>query len=235
MYDWPGSIAAFRADKHDDGKLMRRISFFDLDGTLTDPQVGITTCIAQALRQLQHDVPTQEALNGWIGPPLFDSFRDYLGSEPLAHDALKHYRARFATVGLFENTMYPGIQTMLADVARAGSTMYVVTSKPRVFAERIVQHFGIASCFAAVYGSELDGRLTDKGELIAHAMHEESAEAEQVTMIGDRRHDIAGAKMNAVNSVGVLWGFGSREELRSAGADHLCARVADLPRQLGEH
>lgn len=213
---------------------MRRISFFDLDGTLTDPQLGITTCIAQALRELQRPVPPQAELEDWIGPPLYDSFRDYLGSESLAHDAVTRYRARFSTVGLYENTVYPGIKNMLNKVALAGNVLCIVTSKPRVFAEKIVQHFDIRSYFTAVYGSELDGRLSDKGELIAHAMREESADAGQVTMIGDRRHDIAGARKNAVRSVGVLWGFGSRAELEGAGADCICKSVAELPEQLGE-
>ena len=208
---------------------MRNVAFFDLDGTLTDPKVGITTCIARALEKMGRVVPSQEELEGWIGPPLFDSFRTYLGSKALAGDALQLYRDRFSKVGMYENEVYADVESVLKDVSQNCESMFVVTSKPQVFAEPIIRHFGIASFFDRVYGSELDGALADKGELIAHVMREESIDASCVTMVGDRRHDIDGARANGVRSVGVLWGYGSRLELENAGADVICESIVDLP------
>lgn len=211
---------------------MPEIAFFDLDGTLTDPQVGITTCIVRALEGMGKVVPSQEELNDWIGPPLLDSFHDYLGSAALADDALQLYRHRFTRVGMFENEKYPDIDGALSSVARNCDALFVVTSKPRLFAERIIEHFEMASYFDGIYGSELDGSLTDKAELIKHVMREESIAAKYATMIGDRSHDIIGARSNAIRSVGVLWGYGSRQELQDAGADLICESVLELPKIL---
>ena len=211
---------------------MQPFVFFDLDGTLTNPQLGISACIAHALREMGLEIPTQDLLNEWIGPPLFDSFAEHLGSMSLARDAVALYRERFASVGLFENEVYPGILEMLQAAESVSSAMFVVTSKPRTFAERIIQHFGMAPFFRFVYGSELDGSLANKGELLAHVLRRESIDASSAVMIGDRRHDIAGARSNAIRSVGVLWGFGSRTELETAGADVVCDAIEDLPRHI---
>ena len=211
---------------------MQPFVFFDLDGTLTNPQRGISACIAHALREMGLPMPTQTSLNEWIGPPLFDSFADHLGSTSLAKDALALYRERFSTVGLFENEVYPGTLDMLQKAGSVSSAMFVVTSKPRTFAERIVRHFGMAPFFRFVYGSELDGTLADKSELLAHVLHRESIDPSSAIMIGDRRHDIAGARRNAIRSVGVLWGFGSRAELETAGADTVCDSIEDLLRHI---
>lgn len=211
---------------------MQPSAFFDLDGTLSNPQHGISACIAHALTELGRPVPPQNVLNDWIGPPLLDSFVGHLGSETLARNALALYRDRFASVGLFENEIYPGMLAMLQEVKAATRAMYVVTSKPGVFAERIVQHFDMAPFFDRVYGSELDGSLANKGELLAHVLRTERIDASGTVMIGDRRHDIIGAIENNIRSVGVLWGFGSRHELQSAGADSLCESVSDLPRHI---
>lgn len=208
---------------------MRQIAFFDLDGTLTDPKTGISTCIARALEKMGKEVPSQESLEDWIGPPLFDSFHRYLGSKSLANEAVQLYRDRFSRVGMYENEIYAGVVDVLSDVAEYCSAMFVVTSKPQIFAEPIVEHFEISSFFDRTYGSDLDGTLADKGELIAHVLREESLAAAQATMIGDRRHDVAGARANAVRSIGVLWGYGSRRELEDAGADTICESIAELP------
>ncbi len=212
---------------------MRQVAFFDLDGTLTDPKAGITCCIAYALDKMGKAVPSVKELEEWIGPPLFDSFHGHLGSKALAADALRLYRDRFSRVGMYENEIYADVESVLEKVSRNCDAMFVVTSKPRVFAEPIVQHFGIAPFFERVYGSELDGTLADKGELIAHVMRNESIRASRITMIGDRQHDIAGARANGVRSIGALWGYGSRHELEDAGADVICQSIVDLPPLLG--
>lgn len=211
---------------------MRRTALFDLDGTLTDPRVGITACVARALEAMGVVVPSQQELDTWIGPPLYDSFFDYLRSRSLAEEALQHYRDRFSRVGMYENERYPGIDEMLGSVATQVESMFVVTSKPRVYANTIVQHFGLEAFFDGVYGSEFDGSLTDKSELIAHVLRSESIAADDATMIGDRRHDIVGAHSNSVRSIGVLWGYGSRQELEDAGAHQICEAVLELPQLL---
>lgn len=211
---------------------MNPSAFFDLDGTLSNPQRGISACIAHALTGLGRPVPPQDVLDDWIGPPLFDSFVDHLGSKALARDALALYRDRFSTVGLFENEVYPGTLAMLQQVKATTRAMYVVTSKPGIFAARIVQHFDMAPYFDRVYGSELDGSMANKGELLAHVLSNERIDASAAVMIGDRRHDVIGAMENNIRSVGVLWGFGSRCELQSAGASALCESIGDLPRHI---
>ncbi len=211
---------------------MLRAALFDLDGTLTDPGTGINACIRHALDAIGMPVPSTAELRAWIGPPLLDSFRDHLGSRSLADDALRRYRDRYSRIGMFENEPYPGIDEALATIASRIDVMLVVTSKPRVFASTIVEHFGLDRYFAGVYGSELDGSLTDKRELIGQALRSESLAAEAAVMIGDRRHDVVGAQANSVASIGVLWGYGSRRELEAAGAGRMCSSVAALPRCL---
>ena len=195
---------------------------FDLDGTLTDPGPGIIGCIEYALRGLDRDPADYPGLERFIGPPLYDSFLEMLGGEEEAHAAVELYRERFGSVGLFENRLYDGIEACLAELASHGCRMMVATSKPRVFASRIIEHFTLGTYFEAVYGSELDGRLSGKPDLVAHILEAAGLEKAETVMIGDRSHDIAGAKANGIHSVGVLWGYGSFQELAEAGADRLC-------------
>lgn len=205
-------------------------ALFDLDGTLTDSHRGISACIAHALAALGHPVPDADALRRFIGPPLHASFVELLGSSAAADQALALYRERFARIGLYENKVYAGVEVCLGAIAQALQSMYVVTSKPQIYARRIVAHFGLDAYFADVYGSELNGSLTDKGELIRLVLRTEALDPRATVMIGDRRHDIDGARANGVGSVGVLWGYGSRAELRAAGADRLC----EAPPGLGD-
>ncbi len=209
------------------GRGVQHHLFFDLDGTLTDPQQGIIACVRHALRALHQPVPAQRELLAWIGPPLRDSFAALVGDDA-ADDAVALYRQRFSTVGLFENRMYDGIGETLTALRNAGRTLFVVTSKPTVFAERIVEHFDIARHFAAVFGPDLDGSRAEKATLIAHVLANTGISAEDALMIGDRKHDVLGAKANGVAAAGVLWGYGSRDELLAAGADHIYERVEDL-------
>ncbi len=207
---------------------------FDLDGTLTDPAEGITGCLRFALERLGRPVPPEADLRACIGPPLQTTLPALLGSdEPaLAREALALYRERFGGVGKFENQVYPGIPEALEGLRAAGHRLFVATSKPAVYAADILAHFGLREFFAGVYGSELSGERSDKAELIAYLLAREALEPAACVMVGDRRHDVEGALRNGVACVGVLWGYGSRDELRAAGAPVLAERPADILRCL---
>ena len=195
---------------------------FDLDGTLTNPKRGIVGCMKYALERLDRDPEAYANLERFIGPPLVDSFYELLGDRTAAETAVKFYRERFSSVGLYENEVYDGIEDCLLNLADNDFRMMVATSKPSVFANRIIQHFKLDSHFDFIYGSELDGNLSNKGDLIAHILDREGLDRTETLMIGDRLHDIQGARKNGVRSIGVLWGFGSHDELSEAGADILC-------------
>ncbi len=199
--------------------------YFDLDGTLTDPKPGITRCIRYALERMGHAAPSEDELTWCIGPPLRPSLAVLVG-ETNADRALALYRERFADVGLYENAIYPGIAELLT--ALRGRRLFVATSKPRVYAERILIHFGIAHYFEHVFGSELDGTRADKGALLAHALAATGTAPEKSAMIGDREHDMIGARANAMAGIGVLYGYGSEAELRRAGARGIYATPDDL-------
>jgi phosphoglycolate phosphatase len=204
---------------------------FDLDGTLTDPKVGILTSVQHALRQLGEPVPPMEELHWCIGPPLKNAFLTMFGPDQPERvaEAVGHFRERFGEVGLFENEVYPGIPGLLAALRQDGHRLHVATSKPRVFAVRILDHFGLAEFFASVNGSELDGALSDKAELIAHIIADRDLDPADTVMIGDREHDMIGAVANGVSGLGVLWGYGTRHELETAGARACVAEVAAVP------
>lgn len=197
--------------------------FFDLDGTLTDPKPGITGSIQYALRKLDRPVPSQDELAWCIGPPLRASFVTLLGGEEHADRAVELYRERFSDVGLFENSVYPGIEGLLAKLSQSGFRMFVATSKPHLFARRIIDHFRLNSYFERVFGSELDGTRVHKADLLRFALEQTRAIPSHSLMIGDHSHDVLGAKANGIDAIGVTYGYGSREELIAAGARHLCA------------
>ena len=203
---------------------------FDLDGTLTDPKVGITESIRYALVKMERPYPPDASLDWCIGPPLQESFATLLQTDDpqLPIEALRLFRERFGTVGLFENDPYPDIANVLGKLQAAGLRLFIATSKPAVYARQIVEHFDLAQYFLAVYGSELDGRLAHKNELIHHVLQTEALNPAQTLMIGDRKHDILGAKANNVAAAGVTWGYGSPEELSAAGANTLLHQPADL-------
>ncbi|HEX5130806.1 MAG TPA: HAD hydrolase-like protein [Usitatibacter sp.] len=208
----------------------RRAVLFDLDGTLTDPREGITRSIAYALERMGVPPPPLDQLTFAIGPPLRPSLATLIGDEtPAAVErALAHYRERFADVGLFENAVYDGIAETLRLLGERGSTLYVATSKPRVYAERIVRHFGLEAHFEAIHGCELDGTREDKRELLAHLLPHHRVAANDAVMIGDRGADMVAARHHGVRAVGALWGYGSREELEGAGAQSLCRAPGEL-------
>jgi phosphoglycolate phosphatase len=196
--------------------------FFDLDGTLTDPKPGITASIQYALQKMDRPVPSQDELVWCIGPPLRASFVMLLGGDDLADRGVELYRERFGDVGLFENSVYPDIEHVLAALKQPRRRMFVATSKPHVFARKIIDHFGLAGHFERVFGSELDGTRVHKADLLAYALEQTGVDPSRALMIGDRSHDVAGAKANGMDAVGVTYGYGSREELIAAGARHLC-------------
>jgi phosphoglycolate phosphatase len=197
--------------------------FFDLDGTLTDPKPGITGSIQYALEKLDRPVLSQDELVWCIGPPLRASFVTLLGGEGDADRAVALYRERFGDVGLFENSVYPDIDAVLSALGQSHPRMFVATSKPHVFAKRIIDHFGLTGHFERVFGSELDGTRVHKADLLAYALQQTGVDPARALMIGDRSHDVLGAKVNGMDAIGVTYGYGSREELVAAGARHLCA------------
>lgn len=206
---------------------MGKYILFDLDGTLTDPEVGITRSVDYSLRHFGIETDDIRTLRKFIGPPLLDSFRDFYGfSTEKAAEAVEKYRERFSVTGIFENEPYPGIYELLEKLKASGFTLAVASSKPEVFTRRIIEHFDLAPYFTEVCGSELDGSRTDKAEVIAYALGKLGSPAPDCTvMVGDRKHDIVGAKKNGLTSIGVLYGFGDDAELRDAGADHIAASV----------
>jgi phosphoglycolate phosphatase len=206
----------------------------DLDGTLTDNFEGISRSILHALALLGAPAPAPEALRACVGPPLRSSFARLLATADAARveQAIAHYRARYAETGWRENTIYAGIAGAVARLAASGATLVLCTSKPQPYAERIVEHFGFAPHLSAVYGADLAGALDDKAALVARLLDREGLDARRCTMIGDREHDVRAAHANGVRAVGVLWGYGSEDELRRAGADAIALSPADLPRVL---
>ncbi|WP_271253195.1 HAD hydrolase-like protein [Pseudanabaena sp. Chao 1811] len=196
---------------------------FDLDGTLTDPKIGITTCIQYAIANLGYQPPATTDLLWCIGPPLSVSFAKLLetNDRDLVDKAISLYRDRFSTIGLFENLLYPDIPETLKLIRNEGYQTYVATSKPHIYAKRIIEHFGLSSMFDGIYGSELDGTNSIKSELIRHILDQENIAPAQTVMIGDRYHDVVGAKQNQVLAIGVTYGYGTEAELKEHGVDLL--------------
>jgi phosphoglycolate phosphatase len=195
--------------------------FLDLDGTLTDPGLGITNCIVYALQHLGTQIPSAAELRKCVGPPLRQGFASLLGTtdETIIQRAIGLYRERFTDIGLYENTLYADTLDSLQRLVAAGHRLFVATSKPTIYATRIVEHFGIDRYLARVYGSELSGARAEKAELLNYLLAAERITPDCAVMVGDRHHDVFGARANGVASIGVLWGYGDREELHQA--DHL--------------
>ena len=204
---------------------------FDLDGTLTDPREGITRSVQFALSRLGIDEPDLRALEHFIGPPLLQCFmHSYELDEATAWQAVAHYRERFAEVGLYENRVFAGVDPLLQLLQAQDRRLYIATSKPTLFAEQIARHFDFARHFEVVYGSELDGTRTDKVELIRHLLEQEGLSAADCLMIGDRKHDLIGARRNGVDAAAVGYGFGSAEEWRAEAPTYHFQTLAELHR-----
>jgi phosphoglycolate phosphatase len=202
--------------------------YFDLDGTLTDPKIGITRSIKHALHELDRISPPEDELAWCIGPPLRASFATLLGRDDLADIALSIYRKRFGDIGIYENSVYPGIEDVLTSLIKSGRRLFVATSKPSIYAEHIIEHFKMTGYFERVFGSELDGTRSDKTELLHYALKMTSADPLQSVMVGDRSHDMIGARNNGMTAIGVLYGYGDKKELVDAGAHHICVTPLEL-------
>ena len=211
-----------------------RAVLFDLDGTLTDPKVGITRSIQYALRKRGIAPPDADELEPFIGPPLEQSFRERLGLDEVeARRAVADYREYFSQQGLYENEVYDGIPALLRDLRDAELRVCLATSKPMVFAERILEHFDLARHFDLVVGSQLDGTHVEKAEIVATALAGVSGILpERVVMVGDRRHDVHGARANGIDAIAVTYGYGTREELSAALPTSLAESVLELRRLL---
>lgn len=202
---------------------------FDLDGTLTDPKPGITRSIRHALERLNLACPPEDELTWCIGPPLHPSLAKLAGNDA-ADQALAYYRERFSAIGIYENSLYPGIPDLLASLR--GKRLFLATSKPAIYANRILEYFGISGFFEQVFGSELDGTNTDKADLIRQVLSQTGLHPGQAIMVGDRKHDIIGARQNNMVGLGVSYGYGGEEELRAAGAAAIYTTVAELQQGL---
>jgi phosphoglycolate phosphatase len=203
---------------------------FDLDGTLTAPKDGITRCIQFALDQLGATSPGVDQLDWCIGPPLRGSFSRLLNTKDgtLLDQALFHYRKRFSECGMFENVIYPEVIPSLRRIKAAGFRVFLATSKPKVFAKQILDYFNLTQFFEAVHGSELNGHLSDKGELVDHILNTESLDPKTTLIVGDRSHDIVGGKKNFILTAAVSYGYGSREELTLSKPDFIFDTISDL-------
>ena len=203
---------------------------FDLDGTLTDPEKGICQSVMYALEKDGRPVGPIESYHRYIGPPLLRSFEVYANATPEeAQRLLGYYRERFSTIGLFENEVYPGIPELLKKLKENGTHIAVATGKPTVYSEQILEHFGLSQYIDFVSGIALDREPLDKCEVIQHALYELGvSDRSGCVMVGDRSHDAIGAKMARIDFIGVLYGYGSREELEAEGAKTIAESVTAL-------
>lgn len=213
---------------------MYQYILFDLDGTLTDPKVGITTCVQYALHHFGIEEPDLDKLEPFIGPPLVDSIMEfYHMTEAEALIGVEKYRERFQTVGLYENEIYDGIVSMLARLHASGKKLALASSKPTVFVKKILEYFEIVSYFDVIVGSELDGTRSRKEEVVEEALHRLQKEGAALTkencaMVGDRRFDVEGGREHALTTIGVQYGYAAEGELQAAGADYIVETVEEL-------
>jgi phosphoglycolate phosphatase len=208
----------------------------DLDGTLTDPFDGIAASIRHAMQCMGLPPPLEDELKSAIGPPLRQGFSKFLATQDATRieSAMRFYRERYSVTGLFENRVYPGVPEMLAKLKAAGCRLFVATSKPAVFAQRVIRHFDLERYFVRTYGSELDGRFDNKVALLAMVLNREALDAQKTAMVGDRAQDTLAAKAHNLCAVGVTWGYGSRNELQESGANVLCNTPSEVVRFLTE-
>lgn len=203
---------------------------FDLDGTITDPEEGITKSVQYALQHFHIEVKERQELYKFIGPPLMDSFMEFYGfTEQQAGEALLKYRERFAATGWRENVVYAGMERLLGRLRHQGKRIMLATSKPEIFAERILSYFGLWDYFDFIGGATLDGKRNHKADVIRYVLEANGiSHREKVVMVGDRKFDVLGAKELGLATVGVLYGYGDRDELTLAGADYLVESVDEL-------
>lgn len=200
----------------------------DLDGTLSDNSKGIFKGVINALEYFNIEYRESD-LNSFIGPPLLDSFmNNYNMDKTQALKALEVYREYYSVDGLYENTLYDGVKNTLSALKSEGKKLYLTTAKPQVFAEKIMVRFGIDHYFEGLYGATLDTSRIHKEDIIKHVIMSNKLEKRVTIMVGDRYHDIEGAKINGIDSIGVTYGFGSRSELEKAGANFVIDNISGL-------
>lgn len=206
------------------------IFFFDLDGTLTDSSLGITNAVIYALKKFGIEETDRTKLYSFIGPPLMVSFEKFCGfTKEQCAEAVGYYREYYREKGIFENHVYGGIEDVLKELRKQGKTLVVATSKPEPFARQIIEHFGLNPYFDYVAGMELDGGRGTKEEVIRYALCAcRIADKSKVLMVGDREHDVLGAHAAGIKCLGILYGFGTRDELVSAGADYIAENVEEI-------
>ena len=203
--------------------------FFDLDGTLTDPALGITNSFSYALKEMGREIPSYATLCSFIGPPIKESFASLGFSNEEVEEGVKKYHEYFSKKGLFENKVYEGIPKLLLDLKAAGKKLVVATSKPEMFSVQIAEHFGFSQYFENICGSTMDQSRSTKASVIEYALERNKIQDKsKVLMVGDREHDIFGAKQNGLKSCGVLFGYGTRDEFVKAGADFIAKDIEDL-------
>ena len=204
--------------------------FFDLDGTVTDPYIGITNSIFFSLRSYPEIAkPEREALKPFIGPPLYASYMEFFGmDEQTAYEAVEHYREYYRPTGVLECTVYDGMEELLKGLKSAGKRVYLATSKPEGFAVQILEHFKISQYFDGIYGSTLDGSRVKKEDVLAYALNESGAVPSRSVMVGDTVFDVTGAIINEIPCIGVSYGYGNEAEILSAGAIALVGSPKEL-------
>jgi phosphoglycolate phosphatase len=204
--------------------------FFDLDGTLTDSKEGIVKCMHYALDKLNCPCPAEFEDDRFIGPPLRVTFKKFFNTddEILIEKAVSLYRERFSTIGLFENKVYPGIPEMLSSLHKKLFKLYVVTSKAKIYADRIIGHFQLSTWFNDVYGSDLGGRFDNKADLITFILNNRKLRVEETVMIGDKKEDIMAGKANRTRTIGVTYGYGTKGEISDAAPDYICGSPQEI-------
>lgn len=213
--------------------MKQKVILFDLDGTITDPKIGITKSFQYALQHFGIQVDNLDALEPVIGPPLKKSFSEFYHlSEEQIESAIEKYRERFSTVGLYENEIYDGMENLLKELSEAGYILEIASSKPTVFVEKICEHFKIKQYFTHIVGSFLDGRRGEKEEVVEEAIRLSKATPDHIIMVGDRIYDVIGAHKKGIAVIGVSYGYGGRQELEEAGADVIVDTVAQLREEL---
>ena len=202
---------------------------FDLDGTLTDPYLGITNAVKYSLQKFNIEERNENTLRAIIGPPLETSFMEFYQFDAnKTKTAIGYYREYYSEKGIYENKLYPDIDTILAKIRDAGKTLILATSKPAIFASKILEYFNIDKYFYDITGSNLDGTLVEKDEIIKFIMEKHDLKPETTIMIGDRKYDISGAHKNNIHSIAVMYGYGSKEELEQSKPTYFCENTADI-------
>lgn len=207
---------------------------FDLDGTLTESGPGVMASARHALEVMGEPLPSDAVLRRFVGPPLAESFRDFCGlDEDRVRIAVGAYREHYADHGQYENSVYEGIPEVLRVLEASGRTLAVATSKAQMFADAILDHFGLAKHFSLILGSEWDGSRTRKADVLREVLARLGRPGRDAVLIGDRYHDVFGATSVGMPCIGALWGYGSADELRSAGATMLAEHPCDIPAMVG--